>query len=207
MVDEFWFLNPYIIFKSNKIFEFFPTNNMSYSEKLNSLSRLSIYLSIILFTYSGNYLYLFISIVTLVITYLLYLQNDRINEFFELDTDNKLKIRSPTNDNPFMNITLDDWENPNRESLINIPMANLKEIQNDIKKKFNNNLYRDLSDVFEKENSQRQFYTTPITTIPNQQGKFAKWLYYSNKTCKEGNGNQCHKNNYTPPSLGSRKLS
>ena len=204
MVDDFWFRNPYILFKTDKLLEFFPTNIMSYNEKLNSLSRLSIYLSIILFAYSGNYLYLFLSIVTLILTYLLYIQNDTVNEFFISQNENKVKIISPTDNNPFMNITLDDWENPNREALIKRPLVNVKDLQEDINNKFNKNLYRDLSDVFEKENSQRQFYTTPITTIPNQQGKFANWLYHTNKTCKEGNGYQCHKNNHNPPSLGSR---
>ena len=39
------------------------------------------------------------------------------------------------------------------------------------------------------------FYTTPNTTIPNNQGDFANWLYKTPKTCKEGNGNQCVANN------------
>ena len=118
--------------------------------------------------------------------------------------NDKTNIISPSNNNPFMNITLNDWEKPNREALIKMPLANVGDIHKDINEKFNENLYRDLSDVFEKENSQRQFYTTPITTIPNQQDKFADWLYKTDKTCKEGNGYQCHINNYSPPSLGSR---
>ena len=32
---------------------------------------------------------------------------------------------------------------------------------------------------------ERQFYTTPINTIPNDQTEFAKWLYDSGPTCKE----------------------
>ena len=50
---------------------------------------------------------------------------------------------------------------------------------------FDNNLYKDIDDIFGKMNSQRQFYTMPSTTIPNDQESFAKWLYLSPKTCKE----------------------
>ena len=67
-----------------------------------------------------------------------------------------------------------------------------------IKKKFNNNLFHDIEDVYDRKNSQRQFYTMPSTTIPNNRDTFQKWLYKTPKTCKEGNGNQCVANNHTP---------
>ena len=42
-------------------------------------------------------------------------------------------------------------------------------------------------------NSQRQFYTLPSTTIPNDPNNdFGKWLYNSSQTCKE-NQNNCLK--------------
>ena len=37
-----------------------------------------------------------------------------------------------------------------------------------------------------------------VTTIPNEQTKFADWLYNTPDTCKEGNGAQCVANNYSP---------
>ena len=48
--------------------------------------------------------------------------------------------------------------------------------------------------VFGKNNSQREFYTAPVTTIPNNQGDFADWCYKTGKTCKENNGKQCLEN-------------
>ena len=47
------------------------------------------------------------------------------------------------------------------------------------------NLYQDTGDVFNKESSQRQYYTTPNTTAPNAQTAFAKWAYQAPPTCKE----------------------
>ena len=51
---------------------------------------------------------------------------------------------------------------------------------NDMKENINNkfefNLYKNIGDVFGNENSQRQFYTMPSTTIPNNRKDFADWL-------------------------------
>ena len=61
---------------------------------------------------------------------------------------------------------------------------------------FNDSLIRDVDDLFERFNSQRQFYTVPGNSIPNDQDTFAKWLYARPKSCKEGNGLQCAANMY-----------
>ena len=39
---------------------------------------------------------------------------------------------------------------------------------------FNEDLYRDVTDVFGKNNSQRQYYTVPIPSSHNDQGSFAQ---------------------------------
>ena len=43
---------------------------------------------------------------------------------------------------------------------------------------FNEDLYRDLTDVFGKNNSQRRnFIPVPGNQVPNDQGAFAQWCY------------------------------
>lgn len=122
-------------------------------------------------------------------------KNKNDKDFF---TDYNYNYVRPTKDNPFMNILLTDYKNnPNRESLNKKPNNNLN-IKKLIDKKFSKNLYKDFSDVFEKQNSQRQYYTTPITTIPNKQKQFANWLYDIGPTCKEGNGEKCIKKLHNP---------
>jgi hypothetical protein len=44
-------------------------------------------------------------------------------------------------------------------------------------------------------NSQRNYFTMPWTTIPNDQEKFANWLYKNPDTCKE-NQDACIGQNY-----------
>lgn len=94
----------------------------------------------------------------------------------------KNTCRKPTNDNPFMNLPMTDYGKNNIPAACN---AFDDEIRNDIKIKFNNNLFRDVDAVFEVENSQRQFYTMPNTTVPNKQIEFAQWCYNTDNTCKE----------------------
>lgn len=96
----------------------------------------------------------------------------------------------PTPDNPFMNATMKTYLNIDKNNNI-IPSQpacdpNNPDIKKEIDSNFNNNLYNDVSDMFGKLNSQRNFYTMPWTTIPNDPNlDFAKWLYASPQSCKE----------------------
>jgi hypothetical protein len=68
----------------------------------------------------------------------------------------------------------------------NVPVAcnaDDEDINKDIDLKFNADLYRDIEDVFNKKNSQRQFYTV-AHNVPNDQEAFARWCYKFPKTCK-----------------------
>jgi hypothetical protein len=50
----------------------------------------------------------------------------------------------------------------------------------------------DPTDVFGRSQSQREFYTVPGSTIPNDQGSYQNWLYrIPGKTCKEGGRANC----------------
>ena len=189
-MDSFWYEDPDILINKNKFHIFFPTNKMNINEKLNSITRLSIYTTFILFMYSGNFNYFYIFILALIITYLVYKGKKNIKTVDEY-INFKKKIIEPTVNNPFMNILLEDY-NKNPKRIIK------NKQKNNINKNFNTNLYRDIDDVFNRRNSQRQFYTTPVTTIPNDQTGFSNWLYQTKQTCKEGNGTQCVKNNYNP---------
>ena len=67
----------------------------------------------------------------------------------------------------------------------------------EIKEEIEDNFEKGLVDidVFGRKNSQRQYYTVPVTTIPNKQTELANWLYKTPSTCKEENGFQCVGNN------------
>jgi hypothetical protein len=95
--------------------------------------------------------------------------------------------RKPTADNPFANIVFADYLDAG-----NIPEpcnTDDKDIQTSMNQLYNSSIYRNIEDVFERENSQRIFYTVPITTVPNKQTEFANWLYKTGPTCKEKSAN------------------
>jgi hypothetical protein len=105
-----------------------------------------------------------------------------------------------------MNVLLTDIaDNPNRVGAA--PAYNElieKEIDNSTKKMISNELndnnidkrlFKDLGDGFEFDRSQRNFYATANTQIPNDQKAFADFCYGSMPSCKEGDSNACSKNN------------
>lgn len=99
------------------------------------------------------------------------------------------KCYQPTQQNPFMNATMEDYLNfDSNGKIVNRPPAcnpNDPSVKRKIDSLFDNNLFKDISDVWGKVNSQRNFYTTSSTTIPNDRDAFANWLYKTPKTCKE----------------------
>lgn len=181
----FWYDNIWILFDKPDLF--YPSYEMNLIEKLNAIVRLSIYISIILIIFGKNYLYIYIPIMIGLFTILIYkMQKKNIEQFFgEYDKNNCDKDKpciKPTSDNPFMNfnyITDDRLRPPACNSF------NDKEIKEDIEEKFNTNLYRNVGDLYGKNNSQREFYTVPSTEVVNDQTAYAKWLYYQGPTCKE----------------------
>lgn len=208
IVDKIWVNDFAILIHVERLIEFVPTKDMTTVEKINAIVRLSFYLSVLLAICKNSYLYFYIFIGTLMITYLIYIFNDNIEQFKiqtseplpmnklqDVDnnqtnnkvTDDKKPCVTPTKNNPFMNVMLtDNYKRPAACRSINN-----KKIQEQVDKHFSNNLYKDVSSIFNKRNSQRSFYTMPNTTVPNDQTKFANWLYKVPKTCKEGNGHQC----------------
>lgn len=193
MSDPFWLDQPSILFQSDRLNQFFPNYIMTFIEKLNSISRLAIYLGVGLYIVSSNYNWLYLAILVPIFTVFMYKsQKDNIETYFnnydsldnqinesELLTENYTKA---TVNNPFGNANLitDDRNRPPTE-----PSWNNDKIMADIEKKFNYNLYRDAGDLYGKNNSERQFYTMPSTIIPNDQTMFSKWLYQTGPTAKE----------------------
>lgn len=95
----------------------------------------------------------------------------------------KNTCRKPTVDNPFTNIVFSDYlDSGNLAEPCNIDD---KDVPIQMQNLFNSSIYRNLEDVWERENSQRMFYTVPIQTVPNSQTDFANWLYKTGPTCKE----------------------
>lgn len=193
MTDPFWINDISILWYNDRLIEFFPTKSQTVEERLNSIVRLAIYTSCLLYIYNNNYRYFFIAIITAILTYYVYTQHqpEEVIEHIK-NIEEKKQCTKPTIDNPFMNVTMKDYLNIKDGKIVDRPPAcdtTDPEIKKEIDVMFKNNLFQDIDDLFEKFNSQRQFYTTASTTIPNDRDSFQKWLYASPKTCKQDQEN------------------
>lgn len=65
----FWLENPNVLFTS---FEFFPSEDMTYTQKLNALSRMVIVLTLILYGITRHFRILIIGVITLAAIYFVY---------------------------------------------------------------------------------------------------------------------------------------
>lgn len=96
---------------------------------------------------------------------------------------NKNTCKKPTVENPFANIVFSDFlDSGNLAEPCNIDDDDVK---NEMQNLYNSSIYRNFEDVWERENSQRMFYSVPIQTVPNSQTDFANWLYKTGPSCKE----------------------
>lgn len=170
---------------------------MKFKEKLILLSGLILFISFIATLIFRNISFLLFAIIMNVFLFYIYLYNEevRIKVKEKLDNEhrdiinNKLCVK-PTNDNPFMNPNILEVSNLNYSSC-DIDNTKIKKQMNNY---FKNPVYKDVIDIYDRKFSERQFYTMPSTTIPNDQDSYLKWLYSRKKTCKENNGQQCYYN-------------
>lgn len=102
-----------------------------------------------------------------------------VNELLEYQN---ATCRKSNRDNPFKNPPITDFNDGVKPVACNDDDEKMENIV--IQHNFNADLYRDIQDLYDVKNSQRQFYTVPVTSIPADQPSFANWLYGQNETCK-----------------------
>jgi len=204
MANQFWSNEPTILFNKNYITQLWPTNKMTFEEKLNAISRTIILLSILGFLITRNVNILIICVLTLAIIFTLYkFRKDRIvKEGFSDNSSSNSKQNTlkkilksefyPTNKkNPMGNVLLTEINdepdrpaaspsfNPDVYDNINSAVKRQTQMLNPDIISTNKQLYGDLYDNWELDQSMRLFYSTANTRVTNDQGSFSKWLYGS----------------------------
>lgn len=131
----------------------------------------------------------------------------RFEDLLQNYSAEKLEIfDSPSVSNPFSNVLLPDYEynvekKPAPPSFNNDVSSDILEQakqsiiqQNPGHPDLANKLFQDLGEQFILEQSLQPFYSTPSTTIPNDQEGFSEFCYGSMISCKEGNLFACARN-------------
>ena len=202
MYTPFWYNQPNILIDKNSLFEIFPIKEYDTVRKLNAVLRFSIYYTIIVFLYNRSTNIFAVPVVTAIVTYFIWsknktIQTDQIDTNLRNDVPNLISLQDhnigctiPNKHNPFMNTPFFDVA-ANKELPQSCTSYDNKGIQRKIEKEFDKGLYRNYTDIFGKENSQRQFFTVPGRQGIPDQSSFAHWLYRTPDTCKEGNSLAC----------------
>ena len=197
MNNIFWGDNIQVLFNIKYLKEFIPTEKMSFTQRLNAISRFIIYYFTLLSIYNNNFKNILYCILLLIVIYYIYNINknkyntEPYNNFENQNSndieneDNKSKYTSSTKNNPFMNVLLNELSEGERKP------ANY--CDKNIEDNFSNNIYSDIEDIFNRKTASRQFYTNPVTTSVNDQTNFANFLY-NKPSCKSGDKEQCVRN-------------
>jgi hypothetical protein len=206
LIMEIWYKNIVSFFSPDNVLDFIPSSKMNYTEKLNTILRLSLYISIVSYLATNDFRSIGLFVIVAIVTFFMNHVDENTEKyqdtmFTHLDNDNdndnanvskrkilKKKCTKPTKENPFMNVMMNEYsDNPQRDAACDV-----SEVHKYVDEYFNEDLFRSVDDIYNKNSSVRQYYTTPNTTIPNDQEGFANWLYkFPEKTCKEGNGEKC----------------
>lgn len=194
----FWLNNLKVLSKPILI----PNNYMTIEEKINAIIRLILFVGIISTLIFNDSRYILFVIIIMIISIVIYnyqnekkLRTEKYLNDNDLDIINNEKCIKPTSNNPFMNpniVNINYQENSQPKSC---SIENRK-ISNDMKKYFYANVFRETDDIYDKNLLERQFYTVPATSIPNEREKLGDWLYNRGPSCKEENGIQCYNNLY-----------
>lgn len=113
----------------------------------------------------------------------------------ELMNDNiaPQKFRRTTFNNPMMNVPIVDYDRPqiyqdyDRYDADKYPISKSIRVGEEVDQNLLGKLFQNPSDkLFERNSSERQWYSAPVGQIPSSQTEFAEWLWGTPGTCKAG---------------------
>ena len=212
-----WLNDPTILLKHDKLSELWPTPEMTTEEKINSITRLVIILTLLGYMLTLSPKIVLIGITTLAAIIIIYLVQNKVGsknvkEAFSNNLPgvypvltnpivyqlNKNNFNQPTEQNPLMNVLIPEIHyDPKRKPAA--PTFNPiveKQINKSVKKfiekpfkddNIDEKLFGDLGDEFMFNRSMLPWSATANTQIPNDQKSFQEFAYGSMISAKEGN--------------------
>lgn len=192
MTDLFWFHDPKILFRKDRLTQIWPYEDMTFYEKLNATTRFILLISIIGFMTLNNYLILLFGIVLILLLLVVYHRGNVEGMTERVVSSNEDKY---TEKNPLYNVMMTDYEdnvnkgkisgeyNDKDEALINANVKNFV-LENNKDNKEIGKIFQNVGNNMDFEKSMRQFHINPSTTIPNNQDDFLEYCYkdlYSEK--------------------------
>ena len=179
-MSTIWYRDPAQLFTRDTFLVFFPVEGMLLADKLNAVLRLSVYFALVMAALRQNLQFLLVPVVVGLGTAGIYEALER--EAYTAGAAaaatgggrTAAACTAPQAQNPFMNVLVTDYvQDPTRPAACDMQDRG---VQKEVNRHFEAGLYRNIEDIYGKNASDRQFYTTPSTTIPNDQEAFVKFL-------------------------------
>jgi hypothetical protein len=174
-MSEIWYRDPLAAMGPKALHKFFPTTHMHIRDQLNAVVRFALYYSIALMLVTRRLGCLRIFIAVALLSVIVYEVYRRRGPLGLVDTahfeQNGVRCSPPSRDNPHMNVMLADYSKPQRPPACDVTIPSIAArvvaatppVPND--------------DPFSEGRMDRQFYTMPNTTIPNDQSGYVDFLY------------------------------
>jgi len=214
---HFWAQDPNVLLQPEHALEFFPTEAMTFNQKLNAITRIVLILTAVSYLTTKKMNIIVVSVISVICIYLMFYYHKDNGEGFKNVNGDLVKLynrdgpkvdfvpeldetfQKSAPNNPLSNVLISDYDyNPKRrpaepsytkEGKDNILEETKRSIQllNPGQPGIDKKLFQDVTDNLELEQSMRQFYSTANTTIPNDQTSFAEFCYGDMISAKEGN--------------------
>jgi hypothetical protein len=181
-------MDPREVFRSDKLLEFWPTAMQSSKDRVAATTRFIVYAMCILYLIKRDARILALGILVLAVLYFLWTSNmipdgqlrptfgDGRTPWFGRDT-----VTMPTIDNPMANVLYTDYtDRPDRPAAAWYPSVKQEVSQ----------AWEFIHPFEKKRDAERNFYTAPSSTIPNDQTAFAEASFGPKfgPFCKDGSG-------------------
>lgn len=167
---KFWADNPSILFDSQYITEIWVYSNMDTNQKLNAISRLVILLSLIGYACFNRYIIFILGLILLGLIVIIH-KSGKKEGFSNVEEYQRI-----TSNNPLQNLLLPEYKYDKEKEVLK-PRYD-KEVEDSINENAKNfilqenkdnadivNIFSNLGDKFEFEQSMRPFYTNPVTSV------------------------------------------
>lgn len=170
--EQVFFQDSSVLFRDGRAFDLAPFAGDTYAAQINSSARFIIYVMALVLSYAIDP-FLLAMVVCAAIFFFVRNQNNSTVQQRRIIPEVVPTCQAPTLDNPFGNFLMNEYdERPNRP-----PGCDPSMVKDEIDEQFYHDLYRDATDLYETNNSQRQFFRMPVTEVCNNQRGFAEFCF------------------------------
>jgi len=197
-----WFEDFKELIRSDKVLQFWPTNDQTPADRINAASRFIIYATCIIYLIRRDPRIFVLGATVLGVLYVMYrsnmVQGAQVRPANSETLGGGNACQMPTEDNPLGNVLLTDiTDDPGRAGACYYPtVKGHVKFFGDDRVIYDGGRSRTALPEYQRNASARQFVSMPVTSIPGDQTAYAEWLYgpKMGPMCKGGDMAVCDPN-------------